>query len=878
MHDLRELTRPVVASTLLLLATVWSAPADGQDECGVDTPCAFGIQDQALARVPDTFRFQARLSQAKLPVGERSFARVVVRLLRGDEALCEEELADQVVRDSMLDLVLGHGMECDLARVLAENHELVLQLCLGGNDNCLRPLVLGTTPYAFKAAHARQAQRAARAQVAGQAHWAERASADRDLLLHRRLGTGYFDLSTPERAPGLFEGDGFLRYENGGFLGWTPLREKYPTLHVAAKDPVADTPVPLARLVLAADQTEVTSRLDVLSGGVHVRGASDIEGDTTVRGQLKVERPAGDGPEGLRATGPTRLNGTLTVSDRLTLGTGGPEVMDDAQVTGELTVHGPVRVGAPGDEGGWSARVVGAGSVEGTAWVRDPIKVMAAGLRAAADSSVTGPLTVEGDLTAANAQVAGTLTVMGQVEAPNFDVIGLLGPAGDADGDWIANAGDNCLLLPNRDQADGDGDEVGDACDPDRDGDGWGNGEDCHPDDPAAYPDARPDLTCDGVDDDCDGATDDDLLPCNTGQPGLCAGGTLRCIGLDAVCLASVEVGEIEEECNGLDDDCDGQTDEGFPSDGDIRLDPAGEERLGLNGPLWVFRDCQWGRVCYEDFDGSAAHVACRQLGAARSTGYGSLEAGPEPIALSDPDCGGWESRLIDCPHGGALHRQCNGVSLHCPGVRLVGGRHASEGRLEILHDGVWGTVCDDGFDSNDAATVCRQLGDYGPRGWYMNPEGWGWGLGDGPIWLSNLDCDGSEHYLLDCAYSGWGIDNCAHSEDVGVQCEAVGAVRITGGPNNHEGRVEVKYDGTWGAVCDDDWDDRDAKVVCRQMGFRWSADHTATTRHRLDPDAYIFLDNVECAGDELRLDECAHNGWQVHNCSETEGAGVICR
>ncbi|KAH0516579.1 Scavenger receptor cysteine-rich domain-containing group B protein [Microtus ochrogaster] len=391
-------------------------------------------------------------------------------------------------------------------------------------------------------------------------------------------------------------------------------------------------------------------------------------------------------------------------------------------------------------------------------------------------------------------------------------------------------------------------------------------------------------------------------------------------------------------------------------------------------GRLEVMHSGSWGSVCDDDWDVVDANVVCRQLGCGlalpvpRPLAFGQ---GRGPIFLDNVECRGQEASLSECGSRGWGVHNCfhyEDVAVLCDeflhtqpptrkvltsvapattlqngkgegSVRLVGGAGPCQGRVEILHGGLWGTVCDDDWGLPDAAVVCRQLGCGTALAATTNAF---FGYGTGHILLDNVHCEGGEPRLAACQSLGWGVHNCGHHEDAGALCAVLGPptftappslatkedwawrtepageeptfpaargspvstatgvgalpsrdttrfttaawasgkksgrLRLVGGPSPCRGRVEVLYAGGWGTVCDDDWDFADARVACREAGCGPALGATGLGHFGYGRGP-VLLDNVGCTGTEARLSDCFHLGWGQHNCGHHEDAGALC-
>uniref|UniRef100_A0A8C9QFM8 SRCR domain-containing protein n=1 Tax=Spermophilus dauricus TaxID=99837 RepID=A0A8C9QFM8_SPEDA len=356
---------------------------------------------------------------------------------------------------------------------------------------------------------------------------------------------------------------------------------------------------------------------------------------------------------------------------------------------------------------------------------------------------------------------------------------------------------------------------------------------------------------------------------------------------------------------------CTRQLDTGVICSGFVRLDGGGGP---CSGRVEVNSGGGWTPGPYGNFTLSTAQVICAELGCGKAASFllnlPLIEAS-EQVWTEEFQCKGWEPELwfcprVPCPEGSCQHR--GAVQVVCSEyteVRLMkNGSSQCEGQVEMKTSGGWRTLCASHWNMASANVVCRQLG-CGVA--ISTPKGEYFVEGGDEIWRDRFHCSGSESFLWNCPVSALGVPACAHGNTASVVCsgnqtqllpqcndswsDPAGSaasdghtancsdsrqLRLVDGGSHCAGRVEILQQGSWGSICDDSWDLSDAHVVCRQLGCGVALEATVSA-HFGEGSGPIWLDELNCTGEEAHVWQCPSQGWGQHDCRHKEDAGVIC-
>ncbi|XP_042888995.1 neurotrypsin-like [Penaeus japonicus] len=219
-----------------------------------------------------------------------------------------------------------------------------------------------------------------------------------------------------------------------------------------------------------------------------------------------------------------------------------------------------------------------------------------------------------------------------------------------------------------------------------------------------------------------------------------------------------------------------------------------------------------------------------------------------DSVCNAERDCSDMSDERAElCEDVGVTRLRESNTPLRVPGMVA--------GTVQVKRHGQWQSLCDFATRFGEAKVLCRNLG-------YAN----GWTL---PLYRAYLgadgssrqtevsECTGEEAWIGECASVEWLSSICSETRDLGVLCSDGGAsVRVEGGRTETGGLLQVKLKDTdWAGVCGTGYDDLDAKVACRMMGYEGQALASQILKpHRGPPFWNVILD---CIGEETQLHQC---------------------
>ncbi|POI31371.1 hypothetical protein CIB84_004879, partial [Bambusicola thoracicus] len=299
------------------------------------------------------------------------------------------------------------------------------------------------------------------------------------------------------------------------------------------------------------------------------------------------------------------------------------------------------------------------------------------------------------------------------------------------------------------------------------------------------------------------------------------------------------------------------------------------------SGRVEVKHEDQWGTVCDGDWNTEDAEVVCKQVGcgsAVQALNRAPFGEGSGRTWLYRVECRGNESALWNCPHTGWGSFNCPhyfDVGVICSGYggyRLSNGSTTCSGRVELLHGGSWGTLCDYLWNFSAASDLCQHL-DCGVA--LSIPDGQSFGKGNGSFWNGTFSCKKNSSYSRDCSVTVLDQNECPAGNDARVICSGCPGGRLVNG-TTCSGRVEIRHGDTWGRLCRSHWNLQAASVLCYQLNCGY-AKSIQTGDSFVDGNGPVWRDAFHCKGTESCLWDCAQVTLGNPTCSAKEVATVVC-